>query len=125
MISPPTPSHTQRLELPHCRFPQHRHAVLRRIARALRWRCRCNNAREGVRPFLCLAVLRSHRYGNNVCSIGTVTNSTAGKYLIQYRSSDAACDLMPDAGDGYAGTISSPTVYGAILTSSDRSFQLH
>ncbi|KAK7028727.1 DUF1254-like protein [Favolaschia claudopus] len=54
-------------------------------------------------------------YGNNVCSIGTVTNSTAGKYLIQYRPSNAACDLIPDAGDEYAGTISLPTVYGQIL----------
>ncbi|KAK7002285.1 DUF1254-like protein [Favolaschia claudopus] len=54
-------------------------------------------------------------YGNNVCSIGTVTNSTAGKYLIQYQPSNAACDLIPDTNDGYAGTISLPTVYGAIL----------
>ncbi|KAK6969118.1 hypothetical protein R3P38DRAFT_2814871 [Favolaschia claudopus] len=54
-------------------------------------------------------------YGNNVCSIGTVTNSIAGKYLIQYRPSNAGCDLIPEASDGYAGTISLPTVYGQIL----------
>ncbi|KAK6969136.1 DUF1254-like protein [Favolaschia claudopus] len=54
-------------------------------------------------------------YGNNVCSIGTVTSSMAGKYLIQYRPSNAGCDLIPDASDGYAGTISLPTVYGQIL----------
>ncbi|KAK6984831.1 DUF1254-like protein [Favolaschia claudopus] len=54
-------------------------------------------------------------YGNNICSIGTVTNSTAGKYRIRYRPSNAGCDLTSDESDMYAGAISLPTVYGAIL----------
>ncbi|KAJ7631867.1 hypothetical protein DFH06DRAFT_1140233 [Mycena polygramma] len=51
-------------------------------------------------------------YGNNVCNIGTITNSTAGKYLVKYRPSNPGCV----AGSGeYAGTIYLPTVYGATL----------
>ncbi|KAJ7853612.1 hypothetical protein B0H13DRAFT_2580464 [Mycena leptocephala] len=51
-------------------------------------------------------------YSNNVCNIGTITNSTAGKYLIKYRPSNPGCA----AGSGeYAGTIYLPTVYGATL----------
>ncbi|KAF7369601.1 DUF1254-like protein [Mycena venus] len=51
-------------------------------------------------------------YGNNVCNIGTVTNSTPGKYLIQYRASNPGC--APAQGE-YEGIISLPTVYGATL----------
>ncbi|KAJ6484031.1 hypothetical protein C8R45DRAFT_904234 [Mycena sanguinolenta] len=51
-------------------------------------------------------------YGNNVCNIGTIMNSTAGKYLIKYRASKPGCVA---AKDGYAGTIYLPTVYGATL----------
>ncbi|KAJ7109577.1 hypothetical protein C8R43DRAFT_1139679 [Mycena crocata] len=48
-------------------------------------------------------------YGNNFCNIGTATNSTAGKYLITFRTSDPGCT----SGDGdYAGLIYMPTVYG-------------
>ncbi|KAK6995723.1 DUF1254-like protein [Favolaschia claudopus] len=54
-------------------------------------------------------------FGNNVCSIGTAMDSTAGQYLIQYRPSNAGCDLTPVDAKGYAGTVSLPTVYGAIL----------
>ncbi|KAJ6483719.1 hypothetical protein C8R47DRAFT_1197178 [Mycena vitilis] len=51
-------------------------------------------------------------FGNNVCNIGTITNSTAGKYLVKYRPSNPGCV----AGSGeYAGTIYLPTVYGATL----------
>ncbi|KAF8188128.1 hypothetical protein K438DRAFT_1722563 [Mycena galopus ATCC 62051] len=51
-------------------------------------------------------------YGNNVCNIGTMTHSTEGKYLIQYRASNPGCG--PGTGE-YAGTIYLPTVYGATL----------
>ncbi|KAF7376931.1 DUF1254-domain-containing protein [Mycena sanguinolenta] len=51
-------------------------------------------------------------YSNNVCNIGTITNSTAGKYLIKYRASKPGCVA---ANDEYAGTIYLPTVYGATL----------
>ncbi|KAJ7854682.1 hypothetical protein B0H14DRAFT_3449430 [Mycena olivaceomarginata] len=51
-------------------------------------------------------------YSDNFCNIGTLTNSTAGKYLITYRPSNPGCE----AGSGdYAGTIYSPTVYGMAL----------
>ncbi|KAJ7714032.1 hypothetical protein B0H14DRAFT_3523113 [Mycena olivaceomarginata] len=52
-------------------------------------------------------------YGNNVCNIGTITNSTAGKYLIKYRASNPGCAAA--ASGDYAGTIYLPTVYGATL----------
>ncbi|KAJ6465343.1 hypothetical protein C8R45DRAFT_839817, partial [Mycena sanguinolenta] len=52
-------------------------------------------------------------YGNNVCNIGTATNSTAGKYLIKYRPSSPGCTA---GGRGeYTGTIYLPTVYGSTL----------
>ncbi|KAJ7690608.1 hypothetical protein B0H14DRAFT_3665311 [Mycena olivaceomarginata] len=51
-------------------------------------------------------------YGNNVCNIGTVTNSTPGKYLIQYRASNPGC--APAKGE-YEGIITLPTVYGAAM----------
>ncbi|KAJ7904046.1 hypothetical protein B0H13DRAFT_2334886 [Mycena leptocephala] len=51
-------------------------------------------------------------YGNNVCNIGTITNSTAGKNQIKYRPSNPGC---VGASREYAGTIYLPTVYGATL----------
>ncbi|KAF8189836.1 hypothetical protein K438DRAFT_1832166 [Mycena galopus ATCC 62051] len=51
-------------------------------------------------------------YSNNFCNLGTIANSTAGKYLIQYRASNPGCE--PGKGQ-YAGIIYSPTVFGATL----------
>ncbi|KAF7358223.1 DUF1254-domain-containing protein [Mycena venus] len=53
-------------------------------------------------------------YANNVCNIGTITNSTAGKYLIKCHPSDPGCVSEPERGD-YAGLIYLPMVYGLTL----------
>ncbi|KAJ7120233.1 hypothetical protein C8R44DRAFT_982082 [Mycena epipterygia] len=52
-------------------------------------------------------------YGNNICNIGTTTNSIAGNYLIKYRPSDPGCAL--DGDSEYAGIIYMPTAYGITL----------
>ncbi|KAJ7731947.1 hypothetical protein B0H14DRAFT_3616048 [Mycena olivaceomarginata] len=67
----------------------------------------------GGRAFLCLALLRSVTTAITWCNIGTITNSTAGKYLIKYRASNPGCAAA--ASGDYAGTIYLPTVYGATL----------
>jgi hypothetical protein len=53
-----------------------------------------------------LTLTSFHRYGDNFASLGSVTASTPGNYLI--RSTGSSCK-------GYAGCITSPTTVGSLL----------
>ena len=54
------------------------------------------------------------RYGNNVANIGSLTNSTAGKYLVRYNQANIGVQTQ-GIGDGYKAYLNIPTPYGIAL----------